>query len=45
MASLAENADAFAVTLRDASDRIVDAIDSLLHVLAQPRDAAPPNNR
>ncbi|HET7162700.1 MAG TPA: hypothetical protein VFI32_08545, partial [Rhodanobacteraceae bacterium] len=33
-ASLAEDANAFAVTLRDASDRIVDAIDSLLHVLA-----------
>jgi hypothetical protein len=31
---LTENTDdAFTVTLRDASDRIVDAIDSLLHVL------------
>jgi uncharacterized membrane protein YccC len=45
MASLAENADAFAVTLRDASDRIVDAIDSLLHVLAQPRETSPPGTR
>jgi hypothetical protein len=34
VASLTENTDdAFTVTLRDASDRIVDAIDSLLHVL------------
>ena len=44
-ASLAESADAFDVSLRDASDRIVDAIDSLLHVLAQPREVAPPGNR
>jgi uncharacterized membrane protein YccC len=42
VASSAGSTDAFAVTLRDASDRIVDAIDSLLHVLAQPRVAAPP---
>jgi len=34
VASLAEDTDAFAVTLCDASDRIADAIDSLLHVLA-----------
>lgn len=45
VASLAESNDAFAVTLRDASDRIVDAIDSLLHVLAQPRDAVPRDSR
>jgi hypothetical protein len=32
-ASLSESDDAFDVSLRDASDRIVDAIDSLLHVL------------
>ena len=31
--SLAESNDAFDVSLRDASDRIVDAINSLLHVL------------
>ena len=41
VASLARSTDAFAVTLHDASDRIVDAIDSLLHVLAQPRGAVP----
>jgi uncharacterized membrane protein YccC len=40
-ASLPEPGDAFDTSLRDVSDRIVDAIDSLLHVLAQPRDAAP----
>jgi uncharacterized membrane protein YccC len=46
VASLTENTDdVFAVTLRDASDRIVDAIDSLLHVLEQPHDAAPPDSR
>lgn len=39
--SLPESGDAFDSSLRDVSDRIVDAIDSLLHVLAQPRDAAP----
>lgn len=33
-ASLPEPGDAFDVSLRDASDRIVDAIDGLLHVLA-----------
>lgn len=33
-ASLPEPGDAFDASLRDASDRIVDAIDSLLHVLA-----------
>lgn len=38
VASLAESSDAFAVTLRDASDRIVDAIDSLLHVLGPPAE-------
>ncbi len=31
--SLADHQDAFAIALLDASDRIVDAIDSLLHVL------------
>lgn len=36
-ASLPEPGGAFDAGLRDASDRIVDAIDSLLHVLAQPR--------
>ncbi|MBU6476632.1 MAG: FUSC family protein [Xanthomonadaceae bacterium] len=36
-ASLPESDDAFAVSLSDASDRIVDAIDSLLHVLARER--------
>jgi len=44
-ASLAESDDAFDVSLSDASDRIVDAIDSLLHVLGQPRKTAPPNSR
>ncbi|HEX5353587.1 MAG TPA: FUSC family protein, partial [Rhodanobacteraceae bacterium] len=34
-------ASAWNAALLDASDRIVDAIDSLLHVLAQPRDATP----
>jgi hypothetical protein len=38
--SLAESDNAFDVSLRDASDRIVDAIDSLLHVLAQARASA-----
>jgi uncharacterized membrane protein YccC len=32
-ASLPEPGDAFDISLRDVSDRIVDAIDSLLHVL------------
>lgn len=35
LASLAEESDAFTMTLRDASDRVVDAIDSLLHALAR----------
>lgn len=39
-ASLPESGDAFAASLSDASDRIVDAIDSLLHVLAQARATA-----
>jgi uncharacterized membrane protein YccC len=39
-ASLAESDDPFDVSLRDASDRIVDAIDSLLHVLAQAHASA-----
>jgi uncharacterized membrane protein YccC len=39
-ASLTESNDAFDVSLRDASDRIVDAIDSLLHVLAQAHASA-----
>jgi uncharacterized membrane protein YccC len=34
-ASLPEAGDAFDASLRDASDRIVDAIDGLLHVMAQ----------
>jgi len=38
VAALAEDTNAFAVTLRDASDRIVDAIDSLLHVLGPPAE-------
>ena len=38
-ASLPEPGDAFDISLRDVSDRIVDAIDSLLHLLMQPRDA------
>jgi uncharacterized membrane protein YccC len=40
-ASLANSDNAFDVSLLDASDRIVDAIDSLLHVLAQPRNTTP----
>ena len=39
-ASLPEPGDAFDVSLRDVSDRIVDAIDSLLHVLKQSHASA-----
>jgi uncharacterized membrane protein YccC len=45
VASLAENTDGFAVTLRDASDRIVDAIDSLLHVLGEPAVSFSPREK
>jgi uncharacterized membrane protein YccC len=41
-ASLPEPGDAFDTSLRDVSDRIVDAIDSLLHVLARPFPSAAP---
>jgi len=37
-ASLPEPGDAFDISLRDVSDRIVDAIDSLLHVLGSRED-------
>jgi hypothetical protein len=34
--TLANSGDVFDASLADASDRIVDAIDSVLHVLAPP---------
>src|SRR6185312_1623784 len=44
-ASLAGRDDAVDATLHDASDRIVDAINSLLHVLKPTDETASPNNR
>lgn len=44
-ASLPEPGGAFDAGLRDASDRIVDAIDSLLHVLGQSHETAPSDSR
>jgi len=40
-----QSAPALDAALLDASDRIVDAIDSVLHVLAQAREAMPPTSR